>query len=259
MDISKIKPQNNESLTGYLTRVKGMMGTELDQQQEVASATIYRQYILGDRKGINGSELYKSEGFINKSMPDVQGKEVQFYISATEIEDRSKDIVSKTAFDSTIKLIEKDKQYVIKQLYNHDFNNVNNIIGKVKSIGVDAVGVYAISVMNDSDTAKTVLDRYKDGTLNEHSFWAKITDYDYRDTDNKWFGGKVIKDLHLMEVSTVPFGANKYTPFIGEVSTKGIGQEMTTNEAFDILFKGLKKENNDLEKALEIYKQITSK
>jgi HK97 family phage prohead protease len=181
---------------------------------------------------------YKSIAAQIKDIDEVKGV-VTGYFSAFGNVDSDGDMIVPGAFTKTL----KENQRRIKHLWQHD---VRYPLSKPSVIKEDSYGLYFESEISKTSYGKDVLQLYKDGVVDEHSIGFRTV------RQNKKDGYNEISETVLYEGSTVTFGANPNTPFMGMKS-------MTTEEVvkkMDNVWKAFRNgnyENEEIFEQLDIY------
>jgi HK97 family phage prohead protease len=173
--------------------------------------------------------MRKGGEFVIKDL-DMGKRTVVAAFSAFNIPDSDGDITLPTAFDKTFREQGPEGANRVKHLYNHERVSLTPI-GVVKRLWRDEQYAYFESQMRDTPLASDVLKGYEDGSIKEHSYWAKAIN-----PDRTPEGGYILKELRLMEVSTVIWGAQEKA-LLMEIS-KG---EFTDLAAFENRLKSLQK------------------
>lgn len=161
------------------------------------------------------------------------------YFSVFDNVDSDNDVITKGAFDRTL----KNNGNRIKHLWQH---NINYPLAKPSVLKEDNYGLYFESTISKTSYGKDVLQLYKDGVVDEHSIGFRTVQNNAKSNYNE------ITEVKLWEGSTVTFGANEMAKFTG---MKG----MTTNEVLtkmDNVLKSIKNgtfENEEIFTNLEIY------
>jgi len=144
--------------------------------------------------------LYRNLNFKTKDIDKKEGI-VSFYFSDFSTVDNVGDRVDSKAFDKTLRF----KKEQVHHLLNHD---IFNIVGKVQELGTDSKGAYCVSKMSKTQLGQDTLTLYEEGVYNQHSFGYEVSN-SHKDGDIR-----ILTEIKLYEVSTVPFGANPNTPTI---------------------------------------------
>lgn len=150
--------------------------------------------------------MFKSGINIIKDI-DYSKRTVVFAFSKLNDYDSDDDYTEKTAFDKTMKESGPYGSNRIRHVWNHDRKNFP--IGKPLRMWRDAEYPYTESKLLDNQKAMDAWDAYSQGAINEHSYWGKA----YNTGVNEK-GGKIIKEVKLLEVSTVLWGAQEKAKLI---------------------------------------------
>lgn len=158
----------------------------------------------------------------------------------------------------------------IKHALNHD---LTQLVGKIqvleeRTIG-DITGIYFETKISDTTIGNDTLINYQEEVYDNHSigFIYKDIEYIEKDSDN-WdlFYNNIknkedvkdyfwiVKEINLFEGSTVAFGANSLTPFLGVKSKNKDAMIIAFNEKINKLEKSLKSGNqsDDMMKTFEL-------
>ena len=137
---------------------------------------------------------------------DLKDRVVTGYFSKFGNVDSDGDMIVKGAYTKTI----TENGYVgknrIVHLYQHD---VNRVLGKPHVLKEDSEGLYFETKFADVSYAMDVLKLYEAGVINEHSVGFQTIHSQGKGNYNE------ITEIKLFEGSTVTFGANENTPFLG--------------------------------------------
>lgn len=212
---------------------------------------------------------YKS---VDNSVMDVDDKSrtVKNVFNKTNVVDSDDDLITASAFDTTIAQRGPQGKNVIYHLTDHT-PKLENTIGKFSALGMDGNNLVGTTTIPKTTLGNDMLEMYKSGVINQHSIGfttvksAKKTvalvesddsDSDlYNDEDdsaNIFLGGdlyndnddasnqfiNVISEVKLYEGSAVLWGANEHTPNI----SVGKSLKMLTKNEQEELFKKLQKE-----------------
>lgn len=102
----------------------------------------------------------------------------------------------------------------IKHLWQHQ---TGSVLGMPHVLKEDDYGIYFESKVSATTLGNDVLTLYQDGVINEHSIGFNTIDEE-RNNDT---GIRTIKEIRLWEGSSVTWGANSDTPFLGIKSLMG--------------------------------------
>lgn len=119
----------------------------------------------------------------------------------------------------------------IFHLYQHD---ITQVLGRPTILKEDETGLYFETKIANTSLGNDVLNLYKEGIINEHSIGFQTIKNQNRVSYNE------IQEVKLYEFSTVTFGANANTPFLGFKSQ--FESPKSINEQFDKVSKMLKGE-----------------
>lgn len=185
---------------------------------------------------------------------DSSKKTVVFAFSKLNDYDSDDDYTEKTAFDKTMRESGPDGSNRIRHVWNHDRKDFP--IGKPMRMWRDAEYAYTESKLLDNQKAMDAWDAYSQGAINEHSYWGKALN-----TGVNPKGGKIIKEVKLLEVSTVLWGAQEKAKLIELIKggdqpepwfiehIKGLQDYVKKSNASDDFLETLEIE---LEKAIDI-------
>jgi HK97 family phage prohead protease len=140
---------------------------------------------------------------------DAAKREVTFIFSKFNEYDSDNDLTAPGAFKKTITEQGPTGADRIRHVWNHETKTIPPI-GKVMDMWEDKTAAYARSKMLNSQLANDVLDGYVNGAIKEHSYWGKSFNHGVNEK-----GGKILKEIKLMEVSTVLWGAQEKATLVG--------------------------------------------
>lgn len=146
-------------------------------------------------------ELIYSGIVLNAKDFDEKKGIVSFYFADFNSVDSHGRRMGEKSFNRTIKN-NAEKMY---HLFGHD---PNQVIGKPLELGTDDKGAYMTSKLLNTPRGQEVLEGYREGIYNQHSFKAYIINS--HDEDNV----EVVDELQMVEASTVLEAANVNTPTI---------------------------------------------
>lgn len=173
---------------------------------------------------------------------DTTGRRVQFYGSAFGNEDSDGDIMMPGCYTKSIQENGPDsRQPRIKHLRQH---MVPSILGAFAELGEDTIGLLCLSDIAKTRDGDDALALYE-LNLYEHSvgFNTIKSEWDETDPQNPI---RRITEARLWEVSSVTWGANADTPFLGFKShdpAKQAHEVDALNERLGRLFKALRTGN----------------
>ena len=143
---------------------------------------------------------------------DEASRIIKGYLASFNTKDEADDILLPGCFAKSIKEHgpESDSPQKIIHLWQHDYTTP---LGRYKVLQEDDKGLYFEAELDPIPKADEVLAQYKAGTLNQHSIgcWYVMDKLDYSEDEEAFMVGEVV----LIEGSTVTFGCNPNTPFLG--------------------------------------------
>lgn len=158
----------------------------------------------------------------------------------------------------------------IKHALNHDLTTLPGKIMVLKETTIDGIsGIYFETKMADTTLGNDTLKNYLEGIYDNHSigFQYKQIEHVEKGTDSwkkyteklmnpEQVEGKdsvyVVKEISLFEGSTVAFGANSLTPFLGVKSGNKDSYTLALNSRIDKLTQTLKS-GSQSDEMLEIF------
>ncbi|RZK11454.1 MAG: HK97 family phage prohead protease [Flavobacterium sp.] len=175
---------------------------------------------------------YSTKNFTNEINVDTDSRIISGYAAAFNNIDSDGDLIVKGAFTKSLNENGVDSlKPRIFHLYQH---NVAEVLGRPTVLKEDDYGLYFETKIANTALGNDVLNLYKEGVLNEHSIGFKTIKAANRGSYNE------IQEVKLFEFSTVTFGANANTPFLGFKSQFENPEEIT--QQFDKVEKMLKGE-----------------
>ena len=182
--------------------------------------------------------LYKTKNFISQiSDVDVKSGIVTGYFAGFGNVDSDGDVIVKGALKKTIQERGANGKNAILHLLQHD---TSKVLGKPTLLQEKVKGLYFETPIVPTTFGIDTLKLYEAGVYNEHSIGYQVINYKKILKDNGEVDYYKLLELKLYEGSTVAFGANSETPFLG---LKGLTKEDTiknVNMRMDKLVKGLK-------------------
>jgi len=173
----------------------------------------------------------------------IADRTVTGYFASFDNVDYDMDSFERSAFDKTIMEWGPLGKNKIAHLYPHD---ARMTLAIPKLLKADDFGVYFESTFADTSYGRDALKLYEAGVINEHSVGFEIL----RSREDIMDGKSIqrIQEVRMWEGSTVTFGANENTPFMGmksmtkqEIServgklTKAVRNGTFTDETFHLL------------------------
>jgi HK97 family phage prohead protease len=152
-------------------------------------------------------KAYAKEASIEESSRIIKG-----YLASFGTKDDADDILLKGCFSKSLTEhgpTSKSNQKIL-HLWQHDHKTP---LGKYLALEETEYGLYFEAEFDDVPAANIAIEQYKSGTLNQHSFgvryvWDKV---EYSNEQDAY----IVKEVILFEGSTVTFGCNPNTPFLG--------------------------------------------
>jgi HK97 family phage prohead protease len=182
--------------------------------------------------GISTKKLLTKNFTIDITSVDVDSRTICGYASTFNNVDSDGDLIIKGAFAKTLQENGVNSANPrIFHLYQHD---ITQVLGRPTVLIEDEKGLYFETTIARTKLGDDVLQLYKEGIINEHSIGFQTIKSANRGTYNE------ISEVKLYEFSTVTFGANANTPFLGFKSQ--FSDSESISEQFDKVSKMLKGE-----------------
>jgi HK97 family phage prohead protease len=166
---------------------------------------------IDEKKLTANAFCYKSFAMEVKEI-DKTSRIIKGYLASFNTKDAVDDILLQGCFAKSISEHgpESKSPQKILHLWQHDSKSP---LGQYKVLAEDETGLYFEAELDPIPKADEVIVQYESGTLNQHSIgfyyiWDKMK---YSDEINAFMIGEVA----LIEGSTVTFGCNPNTPFLG--------------------------------------------
>jgi HK97 family phage prohead protease len=169
---------------------------------------------------------YKYAGGTLKDV-DMNKRIVTGYAAAFNNVDTDNDIFRFGSFAKTIKEQGIEGKNRITHLYQHDRTL---ILSKPYILKETPEGLYFESKIAQTSLGNDVLILYQEGILNEHSVGVNILQNNVITNGDKRHNE--ISEAKLWEFSTVTWGANELTPFLGVKNAKDLQQTLEKIENF---------------------------
>lgn len=152
---------------------------------------------------------------------DTAGRRVKFAAAKFGNLDSDNDVIVRGAFAKSIQERGPESQgnRKIKMLRYHDFQHE---IGLVKSLEETTEHLMVIADLGNSTKGNDAFLDYQDGIITEHSIGFMLVQDKINILDS---GIRELKEVILMEVSAVTFGANSETPVFGVSGKEEFKQE----------------------------------
>ena len=177
---------------------------------------------------------YKSVGEIKDV--DVEKRIITGYASKVGNIDLVGDMIMPGAFTKTINERGPMGKNEIWFLHNH---STDSPLGKPSILKEDNYGLYFESKIVDTEIGSDILKLYNEGLINQHSIGFSTIKQNKVDATAGNPGYYQIQEVKLYEFSSVLWGANPDTPFMGVKSLDAQGLQ----DRFDKLYKQLKSGN----------------
>jgi HK97 family phage prohead protease len=177
---------------------------------------------------------YKSVGEIKDV--DVEKRIITGYASKVGNIDLVGDMIMPGAFTKTINERGPMGKNEIWFLHNH---STDSPLGKPSILKEDNYGLYFESKIVDTEIGSDILKLYNEGLINQHSIGFSTIKQNKVDSTAGNPGYYQIQEVKLYEFSSVLWGANPDTPFMGVKSLDAQGLQ----DRFDKLYKQLKSGN----------------
>lgn len=176
----------------------------------------------------------KSDGMIKDV--DTKSRIITGYASKFGNIDHHGDMMMQGAFTKTLKERGIDAKNQIWFLHNH---NPANPLGKPNVLKEDSFGLYFEAPIVDTTIGNDVLKLYEAGLISEHSIGFSTIKEQKVEAKNDMPSHYQIQEVKLFEFSSVLWGANEDTPFLGMKSMDAQSLE----DRFNLLYKQLKSGN----------------
>jgi len=132
---------------------------------------------------------------------DVKNRKLVGYFGVFGNEDRGRDITQKGAFSKSIQERGVNGTNDIKLLYQHDKKSP---LGKPEELYEDNYGLKHVTPVSDTTLGRDVLKLAEDGVLDSFSYG-----YFIQKAEDRSGGGKLLKEVYLIEGSIVTFPMNE--------------------------------------------------
>jgi len=165
---------------------------------------------------------------------DEANMKVKVGISTVNYKDSDGDIILKSAYTKTLSENGPGGSKRIKHLKQH---NTDQVIGRPLSFDWDGDTLYAVSEISNSTMGKDAIEDYK-LDLFEHSIGYQPIKQAFSKDDD----ANMISELKMWEYSSVTWGANDKSPFMGFVkSLEKTEQINKVNQRMEKLINALRK------------------
>lgn len=177
---------------------------------------------------------YKSLGEITDV--DIEKRIITGYASKFGNIDLVGDMIMPGAFTKTVNERGPQGKNEIWFLHNH---STDSPLGKPSVLKEDNYGLYFESKIVDTEIGEDILKLYQEGLINQHSIGFSTIKQNKVDATAGNPSYYQIQEVKLYEFSSVLWGANPDTPFMGMKSLDAQGLQ----DRFDKLYKQLKSGN----------------
>jgi HK97 family phage prohead protease len=141
---------------------------------------------------------------------EVKGQTVAGYFAAFNTLDYDEDVIEPGAFEKTISERGPEGTNQIFHLFQHD---PWKVLGKPNVLKEDNYGLYFETPIVDTQLGIDAVKLYAAKVYNEHSIGYRVMAW--AEEERNGVTVRVLKELKLWEGSTVTWGANENTPFVG--------------------------------------------
>lgn len=193
---------------------------------------------------------------------DMNKRVVSGFFNSCYFFDAAYDVILPGAFEKSLKehgVNAPRTNYRIKHLFQHDWDKILAVPQVLEERtedvdGVKVTGLYFETKMPQTTLGNETLIQYQEGNYDQHSIGYQYVDGELvQKGDDNWdkYAAMLInrdeaekagfmfvwKELKLMEGSTVAFGCNELTPYLGVKSDNKQGQAIKLNERIDNIQK----------------------
>jgi HK97 family phage prohead protease len=154
---------------------------------------------------------------------DDSSRRVKTVLNKVNYKDFDEDVISKTAFDKTLKERGPSGKNLIWHLTDHN-PSLKTAIGKFSEVFMEGDNLVGVTNIPNTSWGNDVLEFYKTGHINQHSIGFKSIQSE-KQKDAAYGDYNLIKEVMLFEGSAVLWGANDATP------TVSVGKSLTKEEA----------------------------
>jgi HK97 family phage prohead protease len=208
-------------------------------------------------------EQKKAEQFPVKSGMGLQVKDIDMskrmvtgYFNSFNYFDSDADVILPGAFKKSIS--ERGPESSAPAKIKHAlFHDLSRLPGKLMKLEEDATGLYFETKMSSTQEGNDTLINYQEKIYDNHSIGFRYLDAEYIDAKSKTWEKIIstlvnrseaesngyliaVKEVKLWEGSTVAFGANQMTPYLGSKSMNKEAITIKLFERMDLFEKQLK-------------------
>lgn len=190
---------------------------------------------------------------------DLTKRIVTGYFNAFNYFDSDADVILPGAFKKSIAERGPDSQATAK-IKHALFHDLTRLPGKLLKLNEDSLGLYFETKMSNTTEGNDTLINYQEKIYDNHSIGFRYLDVEMVDSKSERWKAVLssvinrdeaekneylflIKELKLWEGSTVAFGANQLTPYLGSKSMNPEGVKIKLFERMELLEKQLKSGN----------------
>jgi uncharacterized protein len=153
---------------------------------------------------------------------DDSSRRVKTVLNRVNYKDFDEDVISKNAFDKTIRERGPQGKNLIWHLTDHN-PSLKTAIGKFSEVFMEGENLIGVTNVPNTSWGNDVLEFYKTGHINQHSIGFKSIQSE-KQKDAAYGDYNLIKEVMLFEGSAVLWGANDATP------TVSVGKSLTKEE-----------------------------
>jgi len=175
---------------------------------------------------------YSTKSFNAEINVDTESRTVSGLAARFGNIDSDGDLIVKGAFAKT--LLENGVESLQPRIFHLYQHNTSKVLARPTVLKETDEGLYFESKLAKTALGDEVLELYREGVLNEHSIGFRTIKSTNRGNYNE------IQEVKLFEFSTVTFGANSDTPFLGFKGQFENPESVT--EQFELIEKMLKGE-----------------
>ena len=196
------EPYPNEQRTHFIDRCM------MDQESNQSFPERDQRYAFCNSQFDNKKKMFKTiHNPASVKDVDISSRTVTGYFASFGNLDSDGDVFTPGAFKKTISERGPSGANRIIHLLQHD---TLKPLGKPDILFEDSAGLYFETKVAKTTYGDDVLKLYETGTFNEHSVGFVTIDEERKDETTN-----ILKEVKLYEGSTVTWGANEATPFMG--------------------------------------------
>lgn len=193
------------------------------------------------------------QGVVSVKDIDMSKRTVTGYFNAYNYFDSDGDILLPGCAKKSIKERGPESQAVAK-IKHALFHDLTLLPGKIQVLSEDETGLYFETRMSNTQLGNDTLINYQEKVYDNHSIgfrylnvtsidskakeWPKVLEQLINPKDAEARGyAYLVKEIMLWEGSTVAFGANQLTPYLGSKTMNREAMQMKLQDRMDILMK----------------------